>query len=251
MNNVIKFFQSEEVKKRFAEVLGDKANGFLLSVNQIIKSNNRLQHVSIESIYNAAVTAALLDLPISESLGYAYIIPRKGEAQFQIGYKGFLQLAHRTGQFVRINQSDVKEGELVHHNRLSGDIEFNWLDGKIRNQHPTIGYVSYFRLLNGFESTLYMTTEEMEKHAKTYSDSYRMEKGEWVDNYDRMALKTVLKLNLWRNAPLSSQLRMAIERDQAVIKDDRIIYVDNQQPGNIDSAIDAITNIMENNGDVK
>lgn len=246
MSDVLAFFQSDKVRNRFSEVLGEKAQSFLLSVNQIITSNSKLQSASIESLYSAAVTAALLDLPFNSSLGYAYIVPRKGEAQFQIGYKGLIQLAHRTGQFTRIHASDVKEGELVSQDRLTGDITFNWLDNETRTGLKTIGYVSYFRLVNGFESTLYMTAAEMDKHAKTYSDSYRIEKGEWVDNYDRMALKTVLKLNLLRNAPLSPQLTMAIERDQAVIKDDKVIYVDNTKTSNsVESAINAIASIID------
>lgn len=246
MSEIVKFFQSESVKNRFQEILGDKANSFLISISQAVTSNKLLQTASRETIYNAAVTAALLDLPINASLGYAYIVPYKGEAQFQIGYKGLIQLALRTGKFLRINASDVREGELVIRNRLTGDIVFNWLSDEERANLKVVGYVSYFKLNNGFESTYYMSASEMEAHAKRYSQTYKAGKGVWIENFEAMALKTVLKLNLAKNAPLSPQLQQAIESDQAVITNNGTIYVDNQpDTQGIDDVAETILKITE------
>lgn len=236
MSELVKFLKSTPVKNRFEEIIGEKAEMFIASVIQAINTNKALLNATRESVINAAVTAALLDLPISP-LGYAYIVPYKNEAQFQIGYKGLVQLALRTNEFLRINASDVREGELVSRNRLTGDIEFSWLSDDERANRRVIGYVSYFKLQNGFESTLYMTTTEVEVHAKKYSKNYnKYNSGVWAENFDAMAIKTVMKLNLAKNAPLSTSLQRAIEADQSVVIDNKdagltFKYVDNQSDG--------------------
>lgn len=133
--------------------------------------------------------------------------------------KGFKQLAHRTGQFTRINASDVREGEIKFHDRLSGDMVFEWIqDESERKKKKVIGYVSYFKLVNGYEQTLYKSHEDLIAHGKKYSQTFKQDKGLWKDDEDSMMLKTVTKLNLSKNAPLSIQLQMAIKADQGVIK---------------------------------
>jgi recombination protein RecT len=236
------FLNSNSVQKKFQDILGQKANGFIASVLSVVNNNDLLQKSDQNSIYTAALMAASLDLPINPNLGLAYIVPYKGKAQFQLGYRGFKQLAQRSGQFVAINDTDVREGELVNHNRLSGEITFDWnQDSADRLKKKVVGYVSYFKLVNGFESTLYMTVEELEAHAKKYSQTYKKYgSGLWKDEFDGMARKTVTKLNLSKNAPLSIDLQRATIADQAVIKDfdpnkneDAVIidsdYVDNKQ----------------------
>ena len=223
------FLEQDNVKARFEELLGKRAPQFLASVLQAINSNNLLQNATPQSVYMAAVTAATLDLPINNNLGFSYIVPFKGQAQFQLGYKGFKQLAQRSGQFLTLQETDVREGELVERNRLTGEIVFDWIqDDTKRQATPIIGYVSYFKLLNGFEQTFYMSVAEIEAHAQRYSQSYKKGFGIWKDNKHEMSLKTVTKLNLSKNAPLSVELRTAVQADQSVITEEGTYnYVDN------------------------
>lgn len=224
------FFENESMKKKFTDMLGTKAQGFMVSVLNTVSNNKSLQGVEANSIMFAAATAATLDLPINQNLGFAYIVPytRKfkevvngkevwksiSEAQFQLGYKGFIQLAQRSGQFKTISASPVYEGQISKNDPLRG-IEFNW-DNKVSDK--VIGYVAFFELLNGFEKTLYMTTEELQKHGKQYSQSYKKGGGLWNDNFESMAIKTVIKLLLSKFAPLSIDMQKALISDQSVIK---------------------------------
>ena len=235
------FINSNSIKAKFTEILGKKANGFIASLLSVVNNNELLKKADQNSIYTAALMAASLELPINPNLGLAYIVPYKGKAQFQLGYRGFKQLAQRSGQFLAINETDVRKGEIKNYDRLSGQIEFEWnQDITKRLKLPVVGYVSYFKLLNGFESTLYMTVEELQAHAKKYSQTYKKyNTGLWKDEFDGMAKKTVSKLNLSKNAPLSIDLQRATIADQAVIKEfdpnkneDAVIidadYVDNK-----------------------
>lgn len=221
MKGISQFINSDSIKQKFTQIMGENANGFIASLLSVVNNNQLLQNADQNSIYTAALMAASLKLPINPNLGLAYIVPYGGKAQFQLGYRGFKQLAQRSGQFLAINDTDVREGEIVNHDRLSGSIEFNWnQDSKDRLSKKVIGYVSYFKLLNGFESTLYMTSEELEAHAKKYSQTYKKYgTGLWKDEFEGMARKTVTKLNLSKNAPLSIDLQRATIADQAVIKD--------------------------------
>jgi len=250
VKGISQFLNSESIKGRFTEILGQKGVGFISSVLSVVSSNQSLANADQNSIYTAALMAASLDLPINQNLGLAYIVPYnarqsdgtfKQMAQFQLGYKGFLQLAQRSGQFKTINSTDVRQGEIVSWNRMSGEITFDWIqDSKERLSKPVIGYLSYFKLLNGFENSLYMTVEEIDAHAKKYSQTYKkFGTGLWKDEFDGMAKKTVTKLNLSKNAPLSIEMQKAVVSDQAVIKNDNFVsgetvdietqYVDNEE----------------------
>ena len=215
------FLNSDGIKSKFTEILGQKGVGFISSVLSVVSSNTSLANADQNSIYTAALLAASLDLPINQNLGLAYIVPYKTKqpdgtykqmAQFQLGYKGFLQLAQRSGQFKTINSTDVKEGEIVSWDRMSGELTFNWIqDSKERLSRKTVGYLSYFKLLNGFENSFYMTIEEIEAHAKKYSQTYRQYgTGLWKDEFDGMAKKTVTKLNLSKNATLTIEMQRAV-----------------------------------------
>jgi recombination protein RecT len=171
---------STDAKTKFQELLGKRSTQFITSVLSVVNNNALLKNASWQSIYQAAITAATLDLPINQNLGFAYIVPYKekgeGVAQFQMGYKGFIQLAQRTGLYKTINVSDVREGEIEEFDRLTGQIKFNWIQDDSRLNKKIIGYVSYFELLNGFSKLLYMTIEELEKHGSTFSKSYNSTK---------------------------------------------------------------------------
>ena len=212
-----------DVKKRFEEILGKKAAGFISSIISATKSNPSLKTADPMSIISSAVVAASLDLPINPNLGFAYIVPYKSKndvltkAQFQMGWKGFVQLAIRTGQFKTMNAAEIYEGELISWNRITGDIS---IDLAAKKSDSIIGYVAFFRMLNGFEKYYFMTVAQIEKHAKRYSKSYAKNFGHWVDDFNSMALKTVLKLLLSKYAMLSIEIQKALLADQAIVKDD-------------------------------
>jgi recombination protein RecT len=229
--------QKDVVKKRFEDVLGKKSNAFMSSLLSLTNSTN-LKDCEPSTILSASMIAATLDLPINQNLGFAYIIPywskknKRQEAQFQMGYKGFIQLAIRTGQYKTINTTEVYEGEIVNYNRQTGDFEYKTiLDTKDKK---IIGYLAYIRLLNGFEKSLFMTKEQTELHAKTYSQTYKDGYGKWKEEFDAMARKTVLKLLLSKYGILSTDMQSALEADQAVIENGKFDYVDNpENPNNI------------------
>lgn len=233
-------FAKDEVKTKFQEMMGKRAAAFITSVLQITSQNEMLSNADPVSIYQSAAVAATLDLPLNNNLGFAYIVPYNSKqkdgswkvvAQFQIGAKGFKQLALRSGQFVTINDTDVREGELKHYDRLTGEIEFEWIqDVKERLSRSIIGYASYFKLLNGFEKTYYMTVDELKEHGLKFSQTFKKGFGLWKDDFDGMARKTVIKLNLSKNAPLSVEMQKAVVADQAIVNDaetEDVEYVDN------------------------
>lgn len=233
--------RGESVKARFKEILGQKAPGFISSILSVANSNAMLQNAEPQSVLNAAVIAATLDLPINPNLGYSAIVPYKDRktgiisGQFQLMYKGLVELCLRSGQFASLIDEVVYEGQLVKKNKFTGEYIF---DEDAKTSDKVIGYMAYFRLVNGFEKTFYMTIDEVQKHAKTYSQSYSKGYGVWVDSFDVMARKTVLKLLLSKYAPKSIQMQQAITFDQAVVKNDltttdnieeaEITYVDNE-----------------------
>lgn len=226
------FFSSEVAMKKMQELMGQNAASFATSVLQIVNSNELLKKAAPQSIFNAACMAATLNLPINNNLGFAYIVPYQNrkqnttEAQFQLGYKGFIQLAQRSGQFKRINACAVYDEDTEEdvHKRLTSLIP-------IKPQGKVIGYIAYFQLLNGYEANLTMTLEELEAHAKQYSQTYKRGFGVWADNFEAMARKTVIKLLLSQQAPLSIEMQKAVLADQSVVKDvanEQFEYIDNQ-----------------------
>lgn len=211
-------------KKRFEEILGKKAPGFISSVISAVKGNANLALCDPGTVLSSAAVAASLDLPINPNLGFAYIVPYSNQAQFQMGWRGFVQLAMRTGQYQTINVSAVCEGELKRHDKFTGEMEFDSAGKKSDN---VVGYVAYFRLLNGFEKWFYMTLEEVQAHGKKYSKSFANTAGRWKLDFDAMAKKTVLKLLLSKFGILSIEMQTAIQADQGVINgNDNPDYID-------------------------
>ncbi|WP_131667422.1 recombinase RecT [Psychrobacter pygoscelis] len=238
------FFKSSGVQNRFNELLGKNAASFTTSVLQIVNSNNKLSNADPHTLLSAAMMAATLNLPVNQNLGFAYIIPYEKsqgknpdgswkpkivEAQFQLGYKGFIQLAQRSGQFKRINACATysEDTEQSVYERLTSFLPKP-------PQGEITGYIAYFQLLNGFEAHLAMSLDEIKQHAKKYSKSYKYGSGVWADNFEAMAQKTVIKLLLSKQAPLSidAPLAQAVQADQAVIRDvdgqTSFEYADNQ-----------------------
>ena len=240
LKNFNAMMRSEYTQNHLATVLGDKRQQFVTNLSALVSNDKKLQECEPATIMHAAITATALELPLDKNLGFAYVIPyqnkRAGvsEAQFQLGAKGITQLAIRSGQFVRINVSDVREGELKGFNRLSGDITFDWDETAEREKKKVVGYVAYFRLVNGFSKTMYMSVEEIEAHARRYSQTYGSKndyvrsQSKWSTDFDAMAQKTILKRLLTKYAPLSVEMQTAFQADQSVQREaGAYSYVDN------------------------
>lgn len=244
--NLKEFLSHPIILEKVKSLVNKNAATFTTSIMQIVNSNTMLKNADPMSIFNAACMAATLNLPLQNGLGFAYIVPfrnnreKKTEAQFQIGYKGLIQLAQRSGQFKRLVAVPVYEKQLIEEDPINGYV-FDWKQKPEQNEKP-IGYYAYFQLVNSFTAELYMTEEEVDQHAQRYSQTYRTyldkkSKGQWAtsvwaENFEQMALKTVMKLLLSKQAPLSVEMQSAVLADQAVVKDAEkaeFSYVDNIQ----------------------
>ena len=212
-NRLEVLINKDSVKKRFDEVLGKKAALFISSVISATKSNDKLAEAEPMSVISSALVAASLDLPINSNLGFAHIVPYGKSAQFQMGWKGFVQLAVRSGQYHKLNPFVVYEGQLVKWDKFKDEMEFR--DEKTSDK--VWGYVLYFRLTSGFEKYFVMTADEMEKHAKRYSQAYKSGFGPWKTDFDAMGLKTVTKLGLSKFGVLSIEMNKAVSLDEGVI----------------------------------
>nr|DAP82539.1 MAG TPA: RecT protein [Caudoviricetes sp.] len=248
----------ERTKNKFKEMLGNKAAGFLTSLMNTTNGNAQLQQADPNSILKAGAIAATLDLPIDPNLGFAYIVPYnnkgKNEAQFQMGYKGFVQLAIRTGQYKRINVTELYEGQFESYDPITDELKYN-LDNRLSDE--ITHYVAYFQTINGFEKYNVMSKEEIETHAKKFSKTYSYKGSSWQTNFNTMAKKTVLKLLLSKFGILSIEMQTAQKADQAVIREfDKnnieVEYVDNENNIN-DTTDDIVLNesdtANENNSD--
>lgn len=229
----------EGMRKRFDELLGKRAPQFISSVVSVVNADVNMQKVAAEdpmSIVKEALRAAMYDLPIDAGLGFAYLIPsrntvktdkgnvKRWQARMQIGYKGLVQMCIRTGAYARIPHAvDVREGELVSYDRLTGDVQFNWIeDEDERDTKPIIGYAAYFRLKNGAEAILYMTKKQIEKHEEKHRPGEYMTKG-WRDDWNAMAKKTVLGALIRQQGLMSIDYReddpATVAMAQAVMED--------------------------------
>ena len=230
--------KNERTQDYLRQVLGKNATGFVTSLTSIVSNSVNLQMCEPLSLMYVGIKAAALNLPLDPNLGFAYAIPYKNnktgktEAQFQIGWKGVLQLAIRSGQFKAINVTDVREGEYQGEDLLTGEMRLTSVDN--REQHKIVGYAAYMRLVNGFEKSVYWSVEKVEAHARQYSQTYSSSKdyirkqSKWTTDFDAMAKKTVLKMLLSKYAPLSIEMRDAIQSDQAVFTSEgESKYLDN------------------------
>lgn len=238
-------FNNPIIKTKIEQLVGKNSATFATSVMQIANSNTMLRTADPTSIFNAACMAATLNLPLQNGLGFAYIVPfknnkeRKVEAQFQIGYKGFIQLAQRSGQFKRLVALPVYKKQLIKKDFING-FEFDWEQEPEQNENP-IGYYAYFKLVNDFSAELYMSHDDIIKHAQRYSQTFKKGFGVWHDNFEAMALKTVIKLLLSKQAPLSVEMQQAVLADQAVVKDvenQEFNYADNIQNAEFVAVVD-------------
>ena len=251
------YLTQDAVKKQINSVVGGK-NGtrFISSIVSAVQTTPKLQECSNQSILSAALLGEALNLSPSPQLGQFYMVPfnNKGvkEAQFQLGYKGYVQLAVRSGYYKRLNVLAIKEGELVHYDPLNEEIEVNLIeDDMVREETPTAGYYAMFEYENGFRKTMYWSRRKMLAHAEKYSQAFKMNGGGkslellesgkipekemwkyssfWFKDFDGMALKTMLRQIISKWGIMSIDLQTALDKDMAVIRQDGTAeYVENE-----------------------
>lgn len=199
------------VQEQFKNALQEGAGLFVASLIDIYSNDTYLQKCEPKAVIMEALKAATLKLPINKNLGFAYIVPYKNTPTFQIGYKGYIQLAMRTGQYKYINADVVYEGELMGHNKLTGEVD---LSGEATSD-KAVGYFAYIETVNGFKKPLYWTKEKVLAHAKRYSASYSSNSSAWQTNFDEMALKTMLRNLLSKYGVMSVEMMNAFTSDTA------------------------------------
>lgn len=237
------YLTQDAVKNQINQVISGK-NGtrFISSVVSAVNNNPSLQECTNQSILSAALLGESLNLSPSPQLGQYYMVPfndkNKGKvAQFQLGYKGYIQLAIRSGQYKKLNVLGIKEGELIRFDPLNEEIVVKLIeDEEAREQAPTIGYYAMFEYTNGFHKAMYWSRRKMEAHALKYSKGYQAKKGYtfWEKDFDGMAYKTMLRQLISKWGVMSIDMVSAMDADMAVINEDGTKdYVDND-----DSVID-------------
>lgn len=224
------YLTNDAVKDRINKVVGGKdGQRFISAIVSATNTNPALQECTNQSILSGALLGESLKLSPSPQLGHYYLVPfnngNKGKvAQFQLGYKGYIQLAIRSGQYKKLNVMAIKEGELEYFDPLNEDIKINLqiADWDKREQAETIGYYAFFELTNGFRKALYWSKAQMEVHAMKYSPGYRAKKGYtfWEKDFDSMAYKTMLRQLISKWGIMSIEMQNAFEGDMAVINED-------------------------------
>ena len=235
------YLNQDVIKNKINSVIGGKdGQRFISAIVSATTNNPTLQECSNGSILSAALLGESLKLSPSPQLGQYYLVPfndkSKGKvAQFQLGYKGYIQLAIRSGQYKKLNVMAIKEGELVRFDPLNEEIEVNLIeDEEVRENAPTIGYYAFFEYTNGFRKALYWSKAKMESHALKYSQGYAADKKKgtawtfWSKDFDGMAFKTMLRQLISKWGIMSIEMQSAIDADMAVINEDGTKdYVDN------------------------
>lgn len=217
INQMKELVNNTALNKMFKDALKENSGAFLSSLIDLYNSDTNLQKCKAKDVIMEALKAATLKLPINKQLGFAYIVPYKDVPQFQLGYKGYIQLAMRTGQYQNLNAGIIYEGMEIKNNYLAGTIEIH---GEKQSDNE-IGYFAYFKLINGFEKCLYMSKEDITKHAQKFSKTYSFKGSSWQSNFSAMALKTVTRLLLSKYGILSTEMQTAItdEADQELSKE--------------------------------
>lgn len=260
--NIVPFLTHPSIQKSVSNMIGEeKTTRFVSSVISAVQTNKQLAECTNSSILSAALLGESLELPPSPQLGFFYFVPYKNkgvsECQFQLGWRGMIQLAERSGQYRKIVASEVKEGELVEYNPITEEFSLSPIaDYEKRQKAKVIGYYAMFELNNGFRKELYWSKEKMESHAKQYSMGYRndLQKGTkytfWSKSFDDMAKKTMLRQLISKWGIMSIQMQKAYQGDQAVVREDGSFdYVDNQESP--EEIIDSVaTEVSENQNQI-
>ncbi|AFQ46284.1 recombinase RecT [Desulfosporosinus meridiei] len=204
----------DSVKEQFKNALNENSGAFLASIIDLYGSDTYLQKCDPQTVIMECLKAATLKLPINKQLGFAYVVPYKSKGvyipQFQLGYKGYIQLAMRTGQYKFLNAGVLLEGVKIKQNILTGEVEFTGEPTSTKAQ----GYFAYMQLTNGFTKTVYMTADEVLAHAKRYSKSFSYDSSAWKSNFDEMAIKTAMRKLLSHYGFLSTEMATALTSDK-------------------------------------
>jgi len=239
--------EAKSVKKQFENSLKDMAPLFLSSILDVYSSDQYLQKCEPGEVITECLKAATLNLPINKSLGFAYIIAYKNKPQFQIGYRGLIQLAQRTGQYKHINAGPVYEGELQKVDKLTGSVD---IDGE-KESDVVVGYFCHFELLNGFKKTVYWTNEKVQEHGKRFSMSYNSKSSPWKTDNEAMSTKTLMKHTLSKYGVLTVQMATALVSDQEQLTTEAQLENDiGENANSVDLDIDGGT-IDTKTGEVK
>lgn len=245
--------QSDGYKKLINNTLGDskRAAKFIAAISSAVATNSSLQECDAGSILSGALLGEALNLSPSPQLGQYYLVPFEQKkynektkqyetiskkAQFQLGYKGYIQLAIRSGQYKDIDVIEVREGEYLGRDKITGKHQFEFIEDELeRDNKPIIGYMAYFEYLNGFYKNLYWTKEKMQKHALEYSQAYASDIKKktnysfWSKDFNGMAFKTMLRQLISKWGIMSIDMQEALTKDMSVVREDGSYdYVDNQ-----------------------
>ena len=201
---------NDNTKKLLQDSLKENAGAFAASILDLYNSDKYLQQCDPKQVFGECLKAVSLKLPINKQLGFAYVVAFKGIPQFQIGYKGLIQLCMRTGQYKHINAGEVYEGEYKGVNKLTGELD---ISGK-RTSDEIVGYFAYIETLNGFSHSVYSTKQEVQKHAEKYSKSHNSSNSAWKTEFDKMAVKTVLRNLLSHYGYMSVEMMNAMTAEQ-------------------------------------
>lgn len=242
------YLAQPNTKKYLQSVLGERTGQFITSLTSLASSSEALKKCTRNSLMGCAIKAAAMDLSIDPALGFAWAIPYGNQATFQLGYKAYVQLAMRTGQYQSLGAREVKDGEYKGRDFI-GDPLIEWLPDDERLNKKVVGYMAGLRLLNGFQKTIFWSVAEVEKHADKYSQAYRAYKkygaskstarsgnreSPWASDFDQMAMKTVLKSLISKYGIMSTEIQNAVKYDQAAINidtetgEESVEYVDNE-----------------------
>jgi recombinase, phage RecT family len=233
------YLSNDKTKKYLESILGNRTGQFITSLTSLASSSKSLKNCDRNSLLACALKATSMNLPFGPNLGFAWAVPYKTTATFQVGVKGYIQLALRTGQYQSLNAREVREGEFCGRDFV-GDPVINWLGEEERADKKIIGFMAGLELVNGFKKVIYRTIADIEKHAERYSQSYRKYKKTgnpddaiWASQFEKMAEKTVLKALISRYGIMSTDIHRAVKSDQSKINidldtgEENIEYIDN------------------------
>ena len=249
------YLAQEAVKQNVANVVGSKdTQAFISSIVSAVQANPGLSECTNASLLSAALLGHSLNLPPSPQLGKMYFVPYKSsktgvtEAQFMLSYKGYLELAMRSGQYRKIHVTDIREGELKSYDPIEDEYVFEPItDIAKRSEAPIIGYYGYFILSNGFKKALYWSKEKLEAHAKKYSAAYRKgwDSSLWKTDFDAMAQKTIIRQLISKHGVMSIEMQKGFENDYGVIREDGTPdFIDNV-PDEPTPAVDVMADVVE------